>query len=408
MTEYGIGEVSPMFDPLDPGFLENPYAAYARLRELAPVARARVHGREVWVVTSYDECVRAFGDPRLKLPSTEGHVPSELGAGPAARILPMLLRVHDPAEPNRLRRLVAHASTASAAEALRPAVAQVVSEALDRAEDKGSMELVSDFAFPVAILSVAELLGVPAEDCSLLRTWAPDASTILEPQRLGARGVRRCHAAVDSLWLYFEEHVRRLRRRPGHDLLSSLAEVRSGEDRLSDEELIAFCVQHLAIGYRCTEALIGNGALAFALHPDQAERLRTDPGLAASAVEECLRWDAPFQIATRVAAEDMGIRGFSIEAGEILLIVLGAANRDPELFDAPDTFDIARSGPPQLSFGMGPRTFVGAAIARMQAQQALQQLVGRFPVLRLASEPPVRRRSILMRALERCPVAFAA
>ena len=263
-----------MLDPLDARFLADPYPTYARLRGEAPLVRTQIRGRDVALVTRYDDCLQALQDPRLKLPTTQGWVPSQLGDGPATRILPKLLAVQDPSEPNRLRMLVACAFDPKAAGSLRPAVAEVVSEALDRVEDKGSMDLVSDFAFPVAILSVAELLGVPAEDCSLLRAWAPEAAMMLEPQHLSADAVARVHAAADALWVYFEEHVRRRRTRPGHDLLSTLAEMRIGDDRMSDEDLVTFCVQHLALGYRATEALIGNGALALARHSEQAKRLR--------------------------------------------------------------------------------------------------------------------------------------
>ncbi len=396
-----------MLDPRDPQFLADPYPTYARIREKGAVAVAMTQGPEACLVTGYEDCLRAFRDPRLKLPPSHRWATPQLGSGPAARILPGLLRFLDPHEPTRLRRIVSSACSPVAAQGLRPAVAALVGAALDRAEDKGAMDVVDDFAFPVAVLSAAELLGVPPEECSLLREWTPPAAAMLEPARLTPEGLERCDAAAEALWVYFEEHVRRLRASPGGDLLSSLIDGGSGDAPLSDEELVTFCLQHLIVGCRGSEAVIGSGALALATHPEQADLLRADPALAVGAVEECLRWDSPFQIATRIAAEDLCIRGFPVEAGRIVLIMLGAANRDPELFDDPDSFEIRRSGPPHLSFGSGPHAFVGASLTRVQAQLALRMLVRRFPRLRLGREGPVWRPSLLLRALERCPVVFA-
>jgi cytochrome P450 len=393
--------------PFDPAVLrDDPYPIYARLREKAPIVQAQLGSREAWVVSRYDDCVQVLRDPSLELAAVRGWVPPELGEGPAARILPRLLGVQDPREPNRIRTLISDAFTARAVERLRGAADALVEQALDRGQAKGSMDLVEDFAFPVAFQAVAELLSVPPEERALLRAWAPQAIGMFEPEGLGPQGVAACHVASEDLWSWFEAHVGRQRRRPGEDLLGALTRVRRGADCLSDDELVAFCVQLVTLGCRLSEALIGGGGLALARHPEQAERLRRDASLAVGAVEECLRWDSPVQLAVRVAVRDTSLRGFAIERGQLAYVLLGSANRDSELFDEPDTFEIARRGPPHLTFGSGPRAFQSGHVARMLAQAALPALVRRFPRLRPAADPPRRRPAFLVRSLERCPVVL--
>ncbi|MBW2234265.1 MAG: cytochrome P450, partial [Deltaproteobacteria bacterium] len=318
----------------DPAVLrEDPYPIYARLREKTPIVRVPLAEKEAWLVSRYDDCVQALRDPGLELAAVRGWVPPELGEGPAARILPRLLAVQDPREPNRIRALISDAFTVRAIEGLRSTAQEGVNQALDRAQAKGAMDLVEDFALPVAFLSVAALLAVPAEDCALLHAWAPQAEGMFEPGALGPGGADRCHTASEELWAWFEDHVRRQRRRPGDDLMAALIRVRHGEQSLSDDELVAFCVHLVTIGCRIGEALIGSGGLALALHRKQAERLRWDPSLAVAVVEECLRWDSPVQMAVRVAVRDTSLRGFAIERGQSVYILLGSANRDPELFE---------------------------------------------------------------------------
>ena len=393
--------------PFDPAVLrEDPYPVYARLREKAPIVRAQLGSQEAWVVSRYDDCVQALRDPSLELAAVRGWVPPELGQGPAARILPRLLAVQDPREPNRIRALISKAFTARAVEALRRPTHELVGRVLDRAQAKGSMDLVEDFAFPVALGVVAELLAVPAEDTALLSAWAPQAALMFEPDGLGPGGVERCDAASEELWAWFEEHVRRHRRRPGDDLMAALIGVHCGAQCLSDDELVAFCVQLVTLGCRVSQALIGNAGLALARHPEQAERLRRDPSLAVSTVEECLRWDSPVQLALRLAVRDTSLRGFVIERGQTVYVLLGSANRDPELFDEPDRFEIARRGPPHLAFGSGPRSFLSGRAARMPAQVALPALVRRFPRLRAAADPALRRPTLLVRSLQHCPVVL--
>jgi cytochrome P450 len=248
--------------PFDPAVLrEDPYPVYARLREQAPIVQARLGSQQAWVISRYADCVQALRDPSLELAAVRGWAPPELGQGPAARILPRLLAVQDPREPNRIRALISKAFTARAVESLRQPTHELVGRALDRAQAKGSMDLVEDFAFPLALGAVAELLAVPAEDAALLHVWAPRATAMFEPGGLEPEGVQECHTASQELWSWFEGHVRRKRRHPGDDLMAALMRVRLGAQRLSDDELIAFCVRLVTLGCRISEALVANAGL---------------------------------------------------------------------------------------------------------------------------------------------------
>jgi cytochrome P450 len=393
--------------------LADPHALWRRLRAEAPISRVLVGGggaaggEEAWAVAGYLDCLAVMSDRRLALPPLAGWVPPGLGEGPAARVLPRLLALQDPREPNPMRARVSRVFAPRAVDAMRLRVREVVEETLDRAEDKGTFDLVTDFAFPVSVLAVAELLGVPSEDCGLLRTWAPHAARMLEPARLDAEAIEACHAATESLWVYFEEHVRRRRRTPDDDLLSRLVERCDAEGVCGDAELVAFCVQLLAIGFRATESLIAGGARALVLHPGAARKLARDAALAVPAVEECARWDSPVQMTSRLALEDLLLGGFPIGAGEKVYVLIASANRDAEIFEHPDAFDVRRRGAPHLTFGCGTRPLLGSHMARMQAQVALRQLARRFPEL----EPrggEVYRPSLLMRSLRHFPVAPAA
>jgi cytochrome P450 len=396
-----------MLDLPNAAFLADPHAVWRRLRAEAPVSRVRVGDEEAWAVADYLDCLGVLSDRRLMLPSLSGWLPRGLGDGPAARVLPRLLALQDPREPNAMRARVGSVFAPRAVDGMRLRVREVVEEALDRAEDKATFDLVEDFAFPVSVLAVAELLGVPSEDCGLLRTWAPRAAQMLEPARLDAEALEACHAATDSLWIYFEEHVRRRRELPSDDLLSRLVERCDAEGVCGDTELVAFCVQQLAVGLRATESLIAAGARALVLHPEAARELRRDASLAVPAVEECARWDSPVLMTSRLALEDLLLGGFPVPAGDRVYVLIASANRDAEIFEQPDEFDVRRRGAPHLTFGCGTRPFLGGHTARMQAQVALHQLVRRFPELEPAG-PEVYRPSLLMRSLRRCPVASAA
>jgi len=360
-----------VLDPRDPACRDDPYPYYARLRSEAPFLRTSLDGEEVWLVSRYEDCLRILRDRRFSVP------PHLRPRGPLAEVLgPRFV------------------------ESLRPRVAEIATDLLDRAEERGAADLVADFAFEVPARVACELLGVPARDRHLFRAWLPELSRGFEPVLVSSEERARCDAATEALGAYFEEHVRRRRGGPGRDLLSSLT-------GLDDAGRVASCLQVLDAACETPMALIGNGALALARHPDQRRRLREDPHLAVSAVEECLRWDSPVQVACRIAEEEVFLDGLVIERSRMVLALLGSANRDPAVFEDPDTFQIERSGPPHLSFGCGERVCLGAHLARMEAQIALRLLVRRFPELHVPDVRLVRRPSLLLRSLECLPVVLA-
>lgn len=360
-----------MFDPRDPACRDDPYPHYARLRSEAPFLRAFLGGEEVWLVSHYESCLRILRDRRFRIP------PHLRPRGPVAEVLgPRFV------------------------ESLRPRVAEIATDLLDRVQERGSADLVAEFAFEVPARVVCEMLGVPLRDRHLFRAWLPEFARDLEPGPASPEEHARCDAASEALCAYFEEHVRRRRAGPGRDVLSSL-------NGLDDAGLVALCLQVLGAACETPMALIANGALALLRHPAQRRRLREDPGLAVSAVEECLRWDSPVQITCRIAEEDVFLDGVVIERGRAVWALLGSANRDPAVFDDPDAFEIERDGPPHLSFGCGEHVCLGAHLARMEAQIALRLLVRRFPELRLADVRLVRRASLLFRSPESLPVLLA-
>lgn len=396
-----------MLELPNPSFLADPNPTYRRLREEAPVSRIRVAGEPAWAVARYDDCVSVLRDPRLRVCSIDGSVSSGLADGPPSRVLHWLLAAQDPCDPNPVRAHVTRAFTPRAVDSLGPRVREVVEEVLDCAEDKDSFDLVEDFAYPVSVLAAAEFLGVPAEDYGLLYGWSPRAALPIEFAQPTPAEIADSRAATESLWAYFEDHVKFRRNRASDDLLSRLIGSFDAEGACADRELVALCVQLLAVGFRTTEALISGGAHALVCNPDAAAQLRRDSALVVSAIEECARWVSPVQMTCRQALDELCVGGFPIEEGEKIYTLIGSANRDAEIFEDPDVFDVARRGPPHLTFGFGSRPFLGGHTARMQAQIALRQLVRRFPELRVAA-PATYRPSLLLRSLQHCPVSQAA
>jgi cytochrome P450 len=395
----------PLYAPFDPAFRADPYPGYARLRREAPVYWSELGDRGCWVVSRFTDCLAVLRSPDMGMRRPGPEAPPELQDGPAARIYPRLLIFNDPPDHGRLRRLVSKAFTPRAVETLRPRIHRIVNQLLDAVADRRRMDLMADFAFQVPVLVICELLGVPTVDRQKFKRWTPDFSLLFEPDLLDSESLARCDAATASLVDYFEDLISVRRRCPEPDLLSALIEVSDGGDRLAREELIAMAVQLLNAGYETTMGLIGNGALALLQHPDELARLRAEPSLIDAAVEECLRFDSPVQLSGRIARDDVTLRDVEIEAGDLVITLLGSANRDPAAFERADRFEIRRP-PAHLAFGFGSHFCLGAHLARLEARIALGTLVRRLPRLEIATRQLPRRPSMLFRVLERLPVVF--
>jgi cytochrome P450 len=315
------------------------------------------------------------------------------------------LLYRDPPDHTRLRRLVSKAFTPRMVEQLRPRVQAIADALLDAVADRGEMDVISDYAFPLPITVIAELLGIPAADRDQFREWSDVLLTAIAPQPMGPVVI----AAADSLRRYFDARFEERRRAPAEDLITGLLQADAEGDKLGKEELQGMVYVLLLAGYETTVNLIGNGTLALLEHPEQLARLRNDPFLLPSAVEELLRFCAPVMLSTvRYAAKDVALGGTVIPKGDMVFAVVGAANRDPTRFASPNALDITRTDNKHIAFGHSLHYCLGAPLARMEGEIAFRTLLRRMPNLRLGVSPKTltRRPNFILRGLTKLPVVF--
>jgi len=392
------------FDPMDPEFLADPYPTYHRLRAEDPVHPSPLG---FWVLTRYDDVVSVLRDPRFVKEPIAAAIAARFGGTPPPGFgLSMLDR--DPPDHTRLRALVSKAFTPRVVEALRPHIQQIVDGLLDRAEPAGGMDLIEEFAYPLPVIVICEMLGVPVSDHERFKQWSLDLARGLDAILLPPESdvARRSIAARQGLSGYFRELIAERRAAPRGDLMSGLIAAEEAGDRLSEIELLATCILLLVAGHETTVNLIGNGTLALLRHPGELRRLRGDPRLVPSAVEELLRYDGPVQRTARIPSEDVVIRGRTIRAGDMVMPFIGAADRDPEQFPEPDRLDLGRADNRHIAFGWGIHFCLGAPLARVEGQIALGTLARRFPRLALATATPEHRPSLTLRGLTSLPVTF--
>jgi cytochrome P450 len=350
------------------------------------------------VLTRHAEVAAVLRDPRMSrdprrsapfqlLRGRDGQDPFEDGA-------PSMLFV-DPPDHTRLRTLVNKAFTPAAIGRLRSRVEELTGQLLDRVADAGELDLVDDLAYPLPVTVICELLGVPAQDQTRFRAWSWALVHLLDPL-VAEDTLQQALAARTALRGYLGALVAQRRTYPAEDLLTALVAAEDQGHRLSEPELVSMCLL----------LLIANGTLTLLTHPAQRARLAADPGLAASAVEELLRYDSPVQLTARHVLADLEVGGRRVGEGETVLAVLGAANRDPAQFPDPDRLDLARSPNRHLAFGGGIHFCLGAPLARMEAQIALTALLRRFPRLCLGDSSPTWRDTVTLRGLASLPLHY--
>jgi cytochrome P450 len=389
-------EVAPAFDPFDPAFRVDPYPLYQRLREENPIHPGPIGGL---VLTRHADCLHVLRHPAASSDERKGDLFRAMEeAGEIDRELaenrPFLFL--DPPDHTRLRRLVSKAFTPRTVERLRPRVQALVDELLDAVVPTGSIELVEDLAYPLPVQVISELLGVPPEDHERFKGWSRDLARGLDPDFiLPPEVLERRKEAIDAFSAYFLELIAERRRVPQDDLLSALVAAEDEGDRLTEQELLSTCTLLLVAGHETTVNLIANGTLALLRHPDQLQRLRQEPSLARSAVEELLRYDPPVQMTGRVA----------LEKGAFALLLLASANRDPAAFPEPDRLDLGRIDNHHLSFGFGTHFCLGAPLARLEGEVVLTTLVRRCPDLALATDTPRYKENLILRGLEALPLS---
>ncbi|MCY4632793.1 MAG: cytochrome P450 [bacterium] len=388
----------------DPAVIADPYPLLRELRETAPVYR--VDGADVWVLTRFEDCREVLRHPLLGKPEPGDDLPSALGgAEPVGRGERSMLFLNPP-DHTRLRSLVSHAFTPRRIEGLRASVEAMTGEVLDSLARSGGGDLIETLAYPLPAAVIGELVGVPWADRARLRPLVADIALRLEQNRDvdDEQRIKRSHRELRA---YLDDLIDRRRAEPGGDLLSGLIAVADGEDRLSRSELALTVMLLYAAGFETTTNLIGNIVHTLLRHPDQLARLRADRSLVPTAVEEVLRFEPPVQLDSRYAFADVEIAGHVVSKGHSLLVLLGAANRDPAVTDDPDRFDVGRAEVPLLSFASGIHYCLGASLARLEGQVALAGLLDRFATWTALEETPPWKPRFTMRGLERLPVALS-
>jgi cytochrome P450 len=395
-----------VFDAYDPGFVRDPYPTYARLRESEP------HFDPSWGLTFFarhDDVTgmlrhRAFGrDIRQVLPLEDvdprtypTHLPNWY------RFIRGSFIDLEPPDHTRIRSAVNRSFTRRRAEIHRSDIRRIAEGLLDGVDER--LEVIEGFATPIPISVVAGLMGVPVSDHRRLLDWSHaivrvfDLAATLDEQR-------RAEEATSEFAEYLRDLIRRRRADPGDDLVSELAHA---DDPLPDDDLVASCILILNAGHEATVHGIGNAVLALARHPDAFDRLAADPGLAATAADELLRYDAPLQMFERWVLEDIEWHGVSLRVGDKVGLLFGAANRDPDVFEDPDRIELARAPNPHVSFGLGTHFCLGAPLARVEIEEALAALGRRFRSIAPVDEDPPRLPSLVFRGVQRLDVAVSA
>jgi cytochrome P450 len=399
----GDTELPLRFDPNDPAVVEDPYPAYARLRAAGPLCR---FGPGQWGVTRYAEVATLLKDRRLGSEFPTDFYRYAVGEGPASAFFEQICLVRDPPEHTRLRQLMGRALAQTPVRSLQGQVGDLVDRLLAPALESGRLDAVSDLAFPLPVMVICELLGVPVADRDLVR---PRAAGLVKGFTTFVAPADRTEVHESVTWL--QEYVRRLlderRRRPGDDLLSLLAAAAEGGDALSPQEIVDNAVFLFFAGFETTRNLIANGCAALLRHPDQLARLRRDRSLVPAAVEEFLRYDAPVQGAGRFTHEPIEIGGRTIRPGRVLVLLLGSANHDERQFSDPESLDVGRQPNPHLAFGGGSHHCLGASLARLEGAMVLEGLLSRFATFEPAGEP-VRRPLGNFRSYASVPIAVGA
>jgi len=342
----------------------------------------------VWVLTRHADVLAALRDPRFA--ADRMHGPDQLAAMGIQELEPLFATTRDmmlfldPPDHTRLRGLVNKAFTPRVVEGMRARVQQLVDELLDQVAATGQTDLIQDLAVPLPTVVIAAMLGVPTEDRDRLKKWSDDFGFFIGSFSMSSDQLVSLQQSMTEFTGYFRARLAEVRKHPKDDLLSALASAEEKGDVLTEAELLSNCILLLAAGHETTTNLIGNGTLALLRNPDQKEKLQAGPSLIVGAIEELLRYDSPVQLTGRLIKEDIDFAGKQLAKGQEVLLVLGAANRDPERFPEPDRLDITRLDNRHLSFGQGPHFCLGAPLARLEGKVAISTLVHRMPALRLA------------------------
>jgi cytochrome P450 len=400
---------APLFNPLAPEFIRNPYPHYERMRSTDPVHLSPLG---MYVASRHAEVSLVMRDKRFGKDYVERTIRRygpKIMDEPVFRSMSHWMLQQDPPDHTRLRGLVVKAFTARRVEDMRPRIQQIVDETLDRIIPQGKMDLIEDFAFRLPVTIICDMLGIPEEHREVFYTGSRDGGRLLDPVPLTPEEIKQGNTSNAMAAMYFQQMFDLRRKTPGDDLITQLVQAEEDGHKLSNEELTANIILLFGAGHETTVNLIGNGLLALYRNPDQLALLKARPELITNAIEEFLRYDSSVQLTGRVALEDIDdLGGKRIPKGESVLCLLGSANHDPAVYpDRPERLDITRPNVRPLSFGGGIHFCLGAQLARIEAEVAIATLLRRIPDLRLDDAVnPEWRPTFVLRGLKRLPASW--
>ncbi|NBO12580.1 MAG: cytochrome P450 [Betaproteobacteria bacterium] len=391
--------------PEDPAILANPYPIFSRMRDEDPCYWSdRLRS---WVITRYDDvkamCLdkERLSSDRLRpffqsLPGSEASRISEI-----IRYLSLWMVFKDPPEHTRLRKLTAKVFSARAMQAMRPQVETIADQLLDALGERDEFDLIADYAGPLPCLVIMAMLGVPVQALAQLKRLSDEIALFIGSSRMSSDKYDTAEQATQEMAAFFKALIGERRAHPKTDAISELVHLLDGEDRFSDDELVASCILMLFAGHETTTNLIANGVYALIHFPDAYQALRNDPTLAQNAVEELLRYDGPSGSQVRVVCRSFALHGKELQAGQRVFMMLNAANRDPRAYPDPDRLDLSRDGAAHLAFGYGSHICLGFPLARLEGMVAIPALLNRFRSLELLKEPPWIN-SLVFRGMQQC------
>ena len=400
---------APLFNPLSPEFIRDPYPHYERLRTTDPM---HLTAFGTFVASRHAEASLVLRDKRFGkdfVERTKRRYGPKIMDEPIFRSMSHWMLQQDPPDHTRLRGLVVKAFTARRVEDMRPRIQQIVDQTLDRIAPQGHMDLIEDFAFRLPVTIICDMLGIPEEHREVFYASSRDGGRMLDPVPLTPEEIAQGNASNAMARMYFQQLFELRRKNPGDDLTTQLVQAEEAGSKLSNEELTANIILLFGAGHETTVNLIGNGLLALHRNPDQLALLKANPSLITNAVEEFLRYNSSVQLSGRVALEDIeDLGGKRIPKGESVLCLLGSANRDPAVYpDRPERLDITRPNVRPLSFGGGIHHCLGAQLARIEAEVAIATLLRRLPELELDdAENPEWRPTFVLRGLKRLPASW--
>jgi len=397
-----------LYHLLNPAVLANPYPLFHRLRSEDPVHwDPFLHA---WVVTRYSEVLEVlhtYSADRTPTPEQLASI-GLAQLAPLAQLMVKQMLFMDASAHTRLRGLASQAFTPARIEVLRSHIQEIVDDLLDAVAARGSMDVIADLAEPLPAIVTAEMLGLPVEDRNRLKTWSANFAEMLGNFQHNPDHAGRMLQTVEEMTAYFQEAVREIKQNPREGLIHSLLSAEVNGDRLTEEEVVANAIITMVGGQETTTNLIGNGVLTLLQNPEQMKKLRNEPSLTASAVEEMLRFESPSQHTARLCPSDRTLGGKQIRKRQAVIAVMAAANRDPERFPDPDRFDIARTDNRHLAFGYAAHFCFGAPLARMEGQVAFASLLKRFDNMELDPQNLVWRTNLGLRGLNSLKVRATA